>query len=126
MTDQIQQLPHQNPQNLIDELDEILDQERSALVRGELTQIEDLLARKETIIAQLNTIDSLERQALTQVQTKVSRNQELLNSAMEGIRSVATRMSELRKVKKGLDVYDRAGRKARYGTTMGQRLEKRS
>jgi flagellar biosynthesis/type III secretory pathway chaperone len=126
MTDQIQQLPHQNPQNLIDELDDILDRERSALVRGELTQIEELLAQKEAIIAQLNTIDNLERAALAKVQTKVSRNQELLNSAMEGIRSVATRMSELRKVKKGLDVYDRAGRKARYGTTMGQRLEKRS
>jgi len=126
MTDQKTQLTHQNPQSLIDELDEILDQERSALVRGELDKIEELLARKEPIIAQLNTIDSLERAALAQVQTKVSRNQELLNSAMEGIRSVATRMAELRRVKKGLDVYDRAGRKARYGTTMGQRLEKRS
>lgn len=126
MTDQKTQLTHQNPQSLIDELDEILDQERSALVRGELDKIEELLARKEPLIAQLNTIDSLERAALAQVQTKVSRNQELLNSAMEGIRSVATRMAELRRVKKGLDVYDRAGRKARYGTTMGQRLEKRS
>ncbi|KPD14302.1 flagellar export chaperone FlgN [Phaeobacter sp. 11ANDIMAR09] len=126
MIDQNLQITHQNPQNLIDELDEILDQERSALVRGELDKIEELLARKETIIARLNTIDSLEREALAQVQTKVSRNQELLNSAMEGIRSVATRMAELRRVKKGLDVYDRAGRKARYGTTMGQRLEKRS
>ncbi|WP_174214183.1 flagellar export chaperone FlgN [Pseudophaeobacter sp. EL27] len=126
MTDQKTQLNHQNPQSLIDELDEILDQERSALVRGELDKIEALLARKEPLIAQLNTIDSLERAALSQVQTKVSRNQELLNSAMEGIRGVATRMAELRRVKKGLDVYDRAGRKARYGTTMGQRLEKRS
>lgn len=126
MIDQNLQITHQNPQNLIDELDEILDQERSALVRGELDKIEELLARKEAIIARLNTIDNLERRALAQVQTKVSRNQELLNSAMEGIRSVATRMAELRRVKKGLDVYDRAGRKARYGTTMGQRLEKRS
>lgn len=126
MTDLIPQITHQNPQTLINELDDILDQERSALVRGALDQIEDLLARKEKIIAQLNTIDNLERTALAQVQTKVSRNQELLNSAMEGIRSVATRMAELRRVKKGLDVYDRAGRKESYGTTMGQRLEKRS
>jgi flagellar biosynthesis/type III secretory pathway chaperone len=119
-------MTNQNPQNLINELDEILDQERSALVRGELDQIESLLSRKEAIIQNLNTIENLEREALSKVQSKVSRNQELLNSAMEGIRSVATRMAELRRVKKGLDVYDRAGRKARYGTTMGQRLEKRS
>jgi len=115
-----------DPQTLINELDEILDQERSALVRGELTLIEDLLSRKESAIAQLNAIDHLERQALNQVQSKVSRNQELLNSAMEGIRSVANRMAELRRVKKGLDVYDRAGRRACYGTMAGRRLEKRS
>ncbi|MFC4218347.1 flagellar biosynthesis protein FlgN [Pseudophaeobacter arcticus] len=126
MTDLNAQLTHQTPQSLIEELDKILDQERSALVRGELNQIQELLTRKEAIIARLNEIGSLERADLAQVQTKVSRNQELLNSAMEGIRSVATRMAELRRVKKGLDVYDRAGRKERYGTTMGQRLEKRS
>ncbi|MEP2717363.1 flagellar biosynthesis protein FlgN [Pseudophaeobacter sp.] len=126
MTNLDSKMTELDPQKLIDELDDILDQERSALVRGELEQIEVLLARKESVIAQLNTIDTLEREALSQVQTKVSRNQELLNSAMDGIRSVATRMAELRRVKKGLDVYDSAGRKARYGTTTGQRLEKRS
>ncbi len=56
MTDPNPQLTHQNPQSLIDELDEILDQERSALVRGELQQIEGLLARKEAIIANLNMV----------------------------------------------------------------------
>ncbi|EBA17094.1 hypothetical protein RSK20926_08992 [Roseobacter sp. SK209-2-6] len=114
------------PQALIDELDEILDEERSALVRGELEKIESLVTRKERIIEQLNAIDDLERKELNKVQTKVSRNQELLNSAMDGIRSVATRMAELRKVRKGLDVYDRTGRRSRYGTLSGTRLEKRS
>ncbi|CUH86627.1 FlgN protein [Phaeobacter sp. CECT 5382] len=119
-------MTNQTPQHLIDELDEILDLERSALVRGELKQIDALLGRKEAVMEKLNAIGELERDALNQVQSKVSRNQELLNSAMEGIRSVANRMAELRRVKKGLDVYDRSGRKSRYGTVMGQRLEKRS
>ncbi|MGR3621148.1 flagellar biosynthesis protein FlgN [Pseudophaeobacter sp.] len=119
-------MTNHDPQSLIEELDEILDQERQALVRGELDQIEALLSRKEAAISRLNAFEDLERAALNKVQTKVSRNQELLNSAMEGIRSVAARMTELRRVKKGLDVYDRTGRKARYGTTMGQRLEKRT
>ena len=119
-------MTNHDPQRLIEELDEILDQERQALVRGELEKIESLLARKESIIGQLNAFEELERAELSKVQSKVSRNQELLNSAMQGIRSVAARMAELRRVKKGLDVYDRSGRKARYGTTMGQRLEKRT
>lgn len=116
----------QNAQELIDELDEILDLERSALVRGELQEIDAMLSRKEAAIDKLNAIGELERDVLSQVQSKVSRNQELLNSAMDGIRSVAQRMTELRRVRKGLDVYDRAGRKSRYGTVMGQNLEKRS
>lgn len=115
-----------NAQELINELDEILDLERSALVRGELKEIDAMLSRKEAAIEKLNALGDLERDVLTQVQSKVSRNQELLNSAMEGIRSVAQRMSELRRVRKGLDVYDRTGQKSRYGTVMGQKLEKRS
>lgn len=116
----------QNAQDLINELDEILDLERSALVRGELQEIDAMLSRKEAAIEQLNAIGDLERNVLAQVQTKVSRNQELLNSAMDGIRNVAQRMAELRRVRKGLDVYDSAGRKSRYGTVMGKNLEKRS
>ncbi|WP_424977634.1 flagellar biosynthesis protein FlgN [Leisingera sp. S232] len=114
------------PQQLIDELDQILDQERTALVAGNLEKMENLLARKEKIIGQLNSISELERQPLELVQTKLTRNQDLLDSAMQGIRSVATRMAELRRIRKGLDVYDQSGRRTRYGTRNGAKLEKRA
>lgn len=115
-----------DPQKLIDELDQILDQERTALMAGNLESMEDLLAKKEKIIDQLNSVSKLEREPLEQVQTKLSRNQDLLDSAMEGIRSVATRMAELRRIRKGLDVYDQSGRRTRYGTRNGSKLEKRA
>lgn len=114
------------PQQLIDELDTILDRERSALMAGDLGQLEELLAKKESLISQLNTANELERESLLQVQNKVSRNQQLLDSAMDGIRSVATRMAELRRIRKGLDVYDKSGRKTRYGTRGSTKLEKRA
>ncbi|MFW8593746.1 flagellar biosynthesis protein FlgN [Cribrihabitans neustonicus] len=116
----------QTPQQLIDELDVILDRERSALMDGNLGQLEELLARKENLITQLNAAHELEPDSLKQVQNKVSRNQQLLDSAMEGIRSVASRMAELRRIRKGLDVYDRSGRKTRYGTRGSTKLEKRA
>ena len=115
-----------NPQDLIDELDTILDQERRALVQGELEKLEPLMTRKEILIGDLNQISELERAALSHVQGKVARNQVLLDSAMDGIRAVAARVAELRRVRKGLDVYDQSGRKTRYGTRGATTLEKRA
>ena len=119
-------MTNHNPQTYIDELDRILDEERAALIEGDLTKLEKILARKEDAIDQLNTISDLERDTLAKVQTKVMRNQDMLESAMEGIRSIAARMAELRRVRKGLDVYDSTGRKTRYGTRLDQKLEKRA
>ncbi|KIC20657.1 flagellar biosynthesis protein FlgN [Leisingera sp. ANG-Vp] len=114
------------PQQMIDELDLILDRERTALMAGDLGKLEELLAKKEKIIGKLNAVTEFERESLAHVQTKVSRNQQLLDSAMEGIRAVAARMAELRRIRKGLDVYDQAGRRTRYGTRGASRLEKRA
>lgn len=114
------------PQQIIDELDQILDRERTALMAGDLGQLEELLAKKEKLIGKLNSVTELERESLAQVQNKVSRNQLLLDSAMEGIRSVAARMAELRRIRRGLDVYDQSGRKTRFGTHGATKLEKRA
>ena len=115
-----------NPQSLIDELDTILDQEREALVKGDLSKLSGLLNKKEALFNDLNAISELERETLSHVQGKVSRNQVLLDSAMEGIRAVASRMAELRRVPIGLDVYDQSGRKTRYGIRSSVSLEKRA
>ena len=114
------------PQKMIDELDQILDRERAALMSGELGKLEELFARKEKLIGKLNDATELERESLEQVQIKVSRNQELLGSAMDGIRTVAARMAELRRIRKGLDVYDQSGRRNRFGTLGATKLEKRA
>jgi flagellar biosynthesis/type III secretory pathway chaperone len=53
-------MTNHNPQTYIDELDRILDEERAALMEGDLTKLEKILARKEDAIDQLNTISDLE------------------------------------------------------------------
>ncbi|MBT8155771.1 flagellar biosynthesis protein FlgN [Epibacterium ulvae] len=113
-------------QEQIDELDDILEQEREALVLGHLTKLEALLERKGVLIEGLNALNELEREALESVHNKVSRNQALLDSAMQGIRAVAARMQELRRVRSGLDVYDQAGRKNSFSTASSMKLEKRA
>lgn len=119
-------MTHEFPQNLIDNLDDLLDRERQALVKGELEQLGRLLTQKEALITQINTLESLEQAKLADVHEKVTRNQLLLNSAMEGIHAVANRMAELRRVRRGLETYDEKGRKTRFGTQIDSSVEKRA
>ncbi|MCB1310476.1 MAG: flagellar biosynthesis protein FlgN [Sedimentitalea sp.] len=119
-------MAHEASLSLIRELDELLDRERRALVEGDLELLGRLLVHKEGLIGRINGCDSLERSSLQGVHDKVSRNQALLNSAMEGIRAVADRMATLRRVRRSLETYDRSGRKTRFGTETRSSVEKRA
>ena len=114
------------PQDLIDALDEQLELERDALKNGQLEKLEAILAKKEELIDELNAQNDLGHETLNDVHEKVSRNQDLLKSAMLGIKAVSARMQELRKVRQGLEVYDPRGQRARYATNGATKLEKRA
>lgn len=113
-------------QPLIDELDDLLDSEKKALVRGDIDSVSRLMSQKEILVETLNAQDDLDRKNLAQLHQKVMRNQTLLNSALEGIRAVATRMSELRRVRSGLETYDEQGRKRHLSTQISAQVEKRA
>lgn len=111
---------------LIDQLDNLLDLERSALLDGALDQLGLIMAQKDRLIAEINALEGAERASLAALQEKAARNQVLLNSAMEGIRAVANRMADLRRVRRGLETYDRQGRKETVGATIQSSVEKRA
>ncbi|MFT4960874.1 MAG: flagellar biosynthesis/type III secretory pathway chaperone [Paracoccaceae bacterium] len=115
-----------NIQSLIDELDDLLDSEKKALVQGDMERVGRLMSQKEFLIESLNAMDDLDRENLTHLHQKVMRNQTLLDSALEGIRAVATRMSELRRVRSGLETYDEQGRKQHFSTQRTVQVEKRA
>ena len=119
-------MTHHIAQDLIDELDTLLDRERQALVRGDLDQLGRMLDQKQGLIEKINALNTLERGNLALVHDKVTRNQELLNSAMEGIRAVASRMADLRRVRHGLETYDKSGRRTRIETQVQSSVEKRA
>jgi len=119
-------MTHQAAKDLIDELDTLLDRERQALVDGDLELLGRMLAQKQGLIEKINAMDALERDHLVHVHDKVTRNQELLNSAMEGIRAVSNRIADLRRVRQGLETYDQAGRKTRFETQDLSSVEKRA
>ncbi len=119
-------MTQQSAQNLIDELDTLLDRERRALIDGDLELLGRMLNQKQDLIENINAIDTLERERLVQVHGKVTRNQALLDSAMEGIRAVASRMADLRHVRRGLETYDQSGRKTRVEIQDRSSVEKRA
>ncbi len=113
-------------QKLIDALDELLDRERETLLKGELDQIEKLTSKKERLIDDINALPPENRPGLDVVHQKVMRNQALLNSALDGIRAVATRMADLRRIRAGLETYDRRGNKQTFGIRTSSSVEKRA
>ncbi len=111
---------------LFEALDALLEEERAALLKGELEEVGQLYERKEALIEELSQIEAFEAQELYDLQGKMKRNQELLDSALEGIRTVAGRLAALRRVRSKLDTYDANGTKQSIDMTTENALEKRA
>lgn len=115
-----------NFETTIDELDDVLEAERAALLSGNLDQIGRLLERKEALIEDLSALERVETEALRNLSSKLKRNQDLLDSALEGIRTVAKRLATLRRVRSTLDTYDSNGAKKTIDLNTEGSVEKRA
>lgn len=98
-------------QSHIDTLSDLLDDERGAVLVGNLELLEEMLPKKEALIDALNTASVKDGPSLKALDAKVRRNQLLLDGALEGIREVAKKMSTLRKMRASLETYDAEGRR---------------
>lgn len=113
-------------QATIEALEVLLEREREALLEGDLDQLVTQLEEKETLIDTLNGCGDAAGERLHQLQSKVLRNQALLDSALQGIRSVANRMSALHRIRRSLDTYDESGRKTTIESVPARQVEKRA
>ncbi|MEO9895921.1 MAG: flagellar biosynthesis protein FlgN [Paracoccaceae bacterium] len=113
-------------QTTIDELDLLLDREREALLAGELEVLSGIHDTKTTLIDRLNKLDVEDHDTLVALREKVGRNQDLLNSALEGIRAVSKRLAAVRRVRSKLETYTASGEKTEVETQTDHALEKRA
>ena len=113
-------------QDTIDALDDLLDAERKALLAGELDKISRLHERKTALVEQLRVQDLQDQAQMTSLTGKIDRNQALLSSALDGIRSVATRLAAVRHVRETLETYDANGLKKAIKPQAEKSLEKRA
>lgn len=111
---------------LLSDLDDLLEQERRALLEGDIDGIARSLQQKERLLDALSDIELTRDTDLAALQVKVLRNQKLLDGALEGIRSVANRISTLRRIRDTLETYDQSGRKTTFAGMSGSQVEKRA
>ncbi len=113
-------------QPLIRELDGLLDKENAAILGGDLDLIHRLLETKQQLVERINAIAAPGIEGLPALTVKLARNQELLHSAMQGVKSVAVRLAALRAVRDEFLTYDASGRKNRHRASRPASIEKRS
>ncbi|MFD1195064.1 flagellar biosynthesis protein FlgN [Seohaeicola saemankumensis] len=111
---------------ILGELDDLLERERDALLAGDLEGLSRILREKEQVIDRLNQLLPPTFLDLDVLKDKALRNQALLDTALEGIRAVADRVSALRRVRDTLETYDQTGRKTTFESMHKGRVEKRA
>lgn len=113
------------PHNM-DAFQELLEEERRILLRGDLEALAALLPKKESLVETLLETSGWDRDMIGPVEEKLKRNQLLLDGALDGIRAVAARLAALRQVRSALDTYDARGRRQSVKTPVKNHLEKRA
>jgi hypothetical protein len=107
-------------------LDDLLDAERTALLKGDLEALSGMLESKEALIDAVNAGVHTDIDTLQQLNRKVQRNQLLLDGALEGIRNVARRMAALRRIRSNMETYDSSGKKRNIDIDNDHSVEKRA
>ena len=112
--------------SLFTSLDALLAWEKKALLTGDFDELPAICQQKSHLLETLEGLPPEDRAALDQLHQAAHRNQELLESALAGIREVARRMAQLRKVRDSLDTYDANGNKSSLHIAKTDKLAKRA
>ncbi len=112
-------------ETIIAALDGLLDRERKAVLAGALDTLAPLMAEKSALIDALAALGPVGI-TMDGVRAKARRNQDLIESAMEGIRSVAQRLATIRRLRASMDTYDSAGQRQPIQGGRGGNVEKRA
>lgn len=113
-------------QSLFDELDDLLETEREALLEGDLEKIAALLSAKENLMDKVNSLERVQTAPLQALHDKATRNKVLLDGALQGIRRAAMRLATIRHIRRNLETYGEDGRKTVIEGEVVRKFEKRA
>lgn len=119
-------MTHETMDDIVTSLDALLEAERGALLEGALDRLPILLDEKARLIDSLNTLRPDDEDRLGDIRTKVTRNQALLEGALQGIRKVADRLATVRRLRHSFDTYDESGHRQTIDGDVVRRIERRA
>jgi flagellar biosynthesis/type III secretory pathway chaperone len=111
------------PDTILADLDRLLDEERAALLSGNLAALPTIVVRKEALSSGLAI--AAPSPAARRLRRKAERNAELLAAAGKAIRGVIRRMAEIRSANGPLKTYGCDGTQQTFGSAAGS-FEKRA
>ena len=86
----------------------LLDDERQALVTGQLDKLMELMERKSAMLSDLRSAP-LSKSEIELLAVKTQQNQHLFAAALKGAQSAKQRIEAAQQVQQGFSVYDRRG-----------------
>ena len=96
--------------DITDALEDLIDQERAAILAGALDDVSKIAIEKERIIGRLE-ITACDPATLGRLRKKSKRNQQLLTAALRGVRAVMSRLNILRNGPGEMNTYDQSGQR---------------
>ena len=117
-------MPDKNAVEIGAALDDVLAQERNALLCGDAETVARIVAKKERLIDAFGAAASQEE--LRKMQVKILRNHTLMHYSLKGIQAAASRLAELREVREHMQTYDSTGQRKSITAPQKQTLEKRA
>lgn len=102
----------------------LLEEERRDLLTGNLSALAGLAARKERMLDALHGNDAGDPAAWKKLHRAARRNEQLLASAIAGVRAAETRIGTARSAASQLDTYGNDGRRRALGHPASQHERK--
>lgn len=107
-------------------IEELLDNEREAILGGRLQDLTRLVEAKETLLRDVIGTVLPNPQTLKRLKDKAERNQVLLGSVVKGVRSVSARLEILRNPQTSLKTYSATGTRQALGSSSSTTMERRA
>ena len=107
-------------------LDTILEQERSALLNGEIGELQTLAEDKNHLLTVLENSGPVSASEVIPLKQKLRRNKALIESALEGLQAVASRIEDSSRLKKVMHTYDQQGTKKEIRSGSERNIEVRA
>ncbi len=96
----------------------LLDEERAALRAGHLAKVAELTSQKVELVQDLSALRLSAGQA-RKLRDSADHNAKLLEAALSGMRAAQERLTALRAVRSGLNIYDSKGSKQTVARSNG-------